>query len=458
MVAFPSGVRRISIFGLGYVGLVTAACFAKRGHRVIGIDTDGEKVETVRNAKPPIFEPNLATLLKETVSNGNLQATQDPSANSESELAYLTVGTPTDQDGNADLGQVRSAASMIAQSLAHVDRDQLVVIKSTVPPGTARNIVKPILERGSRKIVGKQIGLCSNPEFLREGKAIHDAEFPDRIIVGSDDTDAIKRLEDFYREFHGEHMPPVIRTTYENAELIKYANNAFLATKVSLINHIANLAEKVPHADISVVAAGIGLDERISPHFLRAGLGWGGSCLPKDMKALAAISRTLIHEPGLVEAVTQVNQRQWWKAIELAKRALGSLHGRRIAVLGLAFKPGTDDMREAVSIPIVKSLLAEGAVVAVYDPAAMERARAIFPNLVNYARSPIECIEGADCCIIVTEWDEFRKIPPRMFIEHMRRSTVIDGRRIYDPKTFSQAGIQFLAIGLGPTDKQLVLS
>jgi UDPglucose 6-dehydrogenase len=450
MVTPLGGVRRISVFGLGYVGLVTAACFAKRGHRVIGIDTDGEKVEIVQNAKPPIFEPNLATLLKETVGNGNLQASQDPSANSESELAYLAVGTPTDQDGNADLGQVRSAASMIAQSLAQVDRDQLVIIKSTVPPGTARNIVKPILERGSRKIVGKQIGLCSNPEFLREGRAIHDAEFPDRIIVGSDDTDAIKRLEDFYREFHGEHMPPVIRTTYENAELIKYANNAFLATKVSLINHMANLAEKVPHADISAVAAGIGLDERISPHFLRAGLGWGGSCLPKDMKALAAISRTLIHDPGLVEAVTRVNQRQWWKAIELAKQALGSLRGRRIAVLGLAFKPDTDDMREAVSIPIVKSLLAEGATVVVYDPAARERARTIFQNVISYASDPMRCMDQADCCIIVTEWDEFKNIRPETFLERMKHPTIIDGRRIYDPRTYAQAGIQFLAIGLGP--------
>jgi UDPglucose 6-dehydrogenase len=416
---------------------------------VIGIDPDLDRLEKIQRAEPPFFEPKLKEYLSGTVADGALSVTDDASVNARSDLAYMTVGTPSSKDGSIDLTYVKNAAAAIGRSVREATHSQLVVVRSTVIPGTTRTVVKPILERESGKTAGKEFGLCTSPEFLREGNAIHDAELPDRIVIGSEDTDAIIRLENFYRTFHGEPMPPVIRTTHENAELIKYANNAFLAMKVSFINAIANIAERTPNADVKAIAHGIGLDERIGSKFLNAGLGWGGSCFPKDLKALIRYSKTLDYDPELIEAVVATNEKQKQRAVQLAKHALISLRGKRIALLGLAFKPETDDMREAVSIPLVRALLKEGADVFAYDPAAMQNARAIFQDTITYARDPCECIEKADCCIIATEWDEFKRIPLSTFIERMRRPIVIDGRRIYDACRFSDAGILFSAIGLG---------
>lgn len=436
------------------MGLVTAACFARKGHEVIGIDTDNHRLEQIQRGETPFFEPDLVSYLEETLRDGRLRVTPDPSANSQSDLAYITVGTPSNREGSIDLAHVKNAARAIAQSLRHKDLSQLVVVKSTVIPGTARNLVRPMLESESGKIVGEQIHLCSNPEFLREGNAIRDTEFPDRIILGSDDAQAIAKLETFYNEFYGRRFHSLIRTTHENAELIKYANNAFLATKISFINCIANIAELIPHTDISVVAKAIGMDERIGRSFLNAGLGWGGSCLPKDVEALIALSKTMGYSPDLIEATLRTNQNQWRKAIKLAKQALGSLSGKRVAVLGLAFKPNTDDMREAVSIPIVKGLLTEGASVVAYDPAAMKSAELIFKNLISYAKNLSECVEGAECAIIVTEWDEFKGTPLKMLIERMKQPTIIDCRRLYDLDEVSQVPIRFLAIGVGPNSRK----
>jgi UDPglucose 6-dehydrogenase len=339
---------------------------------------------------------------------------------------------------------------MIGRALRRTDIQQLVVIKSTVTPGTARGIVKPILERQSSKKAGHSFRLCSNPEFLREGKAIHDTEFPDRIVIGSDDPEAIKRLESVYREFHNQILPPTIKTSHENAELIKYANNAFLATKVSFANCIANIAERIPFADVKEIASGIGLDRRIGAEFLNAGLGWGGSCFPKDVDALLALGKKLHYNPRIVEAAKRTNRHQWRKAIELAKRTYGPLNGSTVAVLGLSFKPNTDDMRAAVSIPIIRELLAEGASVVAYDPAAMKNARAIIGGDVTYAKDSISCIEHADCCILVTEWEEFGEIPPQTFLNKMRKAVVIDGRRVYDADRFWRAGVRLSGVGLGP--------
>jgi UDPglucose 6-dehydrogenase len=442
-------LAQISVFGLGPVGLVTAVCFARKGNQVIGIDPDRDRFEKIRRAEAPFFEPKLKEYLAKTVANGAFSVTDDASMNKHSDLAYMTVGTPTRQDGSIDLTYVKNAAAAIGQSIRETTHYQLVVVKSTVIPGTARTFVKPVLERESSKAAGKEFGLCSNPEFLREGNAVHDAEFPDRIVIGGEDTDAIRRLENFYKDFHGEPMPPVVRTTHENAELIKYANNAFLAMKVSFINTIANIAERTPNADVKAIAQAIGLDERIGSRFLNAGLGWGGSCFPKDLKALIGYSKTLDYDPELIEAVVATNEKQKQRAIQLAKHALGSLEGMRIAILGLAFKPNTDDMREAVSIPLVRALLEEGADVCAYDPAALRNAHVIFQDNIAYARDSCECLEQADCCIIVTEWDEFKSISPRTFVERMRRPIIIDGRRIYDACRFSEGGILFSAIGLG---------
>jgi UDPglucose 6-dehydrogenase len=442
-------LETISVFGLGRVGLVTAACLARNGYRVVGIDPDPLRVRQISRAEPPFFEPHLREYVREVVGKGKLTVTQDSSWNARSDLALIVVGTPPRRDGSINLTYVRDATRAIGKSIRNTDHHQLVVIKSTVTPDAARRLVKPVLERESGGKVGKDIDLCSNPEFLREGNAIHDTEFPDRIIIGGEDPEAIRKLEQFYVEFHRGNLPPIIRTTHENAALIKYANNAFLATKVSFMNCIANIAERIPGGDADIIAAGIGLDQRIGSLFLRAGLGWGGSCFPKDLAALTRLSKMLGYNPEMIEAAERTNHNQWRRAIELAKRALGRLDRKRIAILGLAFKPDTDDMRAAVSVPIIKYLLAHGARIVVYDPAAMENARAIFGPQVKYARDLGECLGEADCCIVVTEWDVIKAISPRTYLEKMRCPIVVDGRRVYEPEKFASIGIQLLAVGLG---------
>ncbi len=442
-------MRRVSIFGLGRVGLVTAVCLAGKGYDVIGIDPDYQRIRRIRNAEPPFFEKGLAENLRKVVAKRRLSLTQDGSSNSRSDLAFVTVGTPSRKDGGADLSFVREGARMIGESLRYCRLHQLVLIKSTVIPGTTRNVVRPMIQKSSGKIAGKHFTLCSNPEFLREGNAIHDTLFPDRIIIGAENGESSRKAAAFYKEFYGKRMPPVIRTTYENAELIKYANNAFLATKVSFINCIANIAELVPHTDVKTVSSGIGLDARIAPTYLDAGLGWGGACLPKDLNALIHVAKKSGYYAGLLEAVVSTNEEQWRRAPELAKKILGSLKGKKIAILGLAFKPKTDDIRGAVSVFIVGQLLKDGALVTAYDPAAMRNARALFDGQIRIAKDSRACIAHADCCIVVTEWDEFRSISASTFFREMRTPFVIDGRRVYDADEFLRAGVRFTAIGLG---------
>jgi len=442
-------MRKISVFGLGPVGLVTAVCFAKRGYPVIGIDPDVRRVEMIKNGQPPFIEPSIETYLKQVVESDMLKTTSESQANDESEVAYITVGTPSAEDGSIDLTHIRNAAVAIGESLRRRKEHQLVVVKSTVVPGTARNVVKPILEERSGKILGKGFGLCSNPEFLREGNAIYDSEFPDRIVVGGERTDDIATLESFYKEFYGDKTPPIIKTSYENAELTKYANNSFLAMKVSYINMIANLCQKINDADVEDVAKGIGLDKRIGPLFLRAGLGWGGSCFPKDLKAIAAYGKKVNVETSLVDAAITLNESQPFKAVEMAEKLLGPLNGKRIAILGLAFKPDTDDLREAVSIPLIRELWTRGADVIAYDPAAMPNAKSILCDEIKFAKTPTDCISNADCCIIVTEWDEFKKMPPQLFLQKMKQPVIVDGRRMFDPLAFTKTGVTFSAIGLG---------
>jgi len=448
--------NKIAVYGLGPVGLATALCFAKKGYKVIGVDNDPTRVESIRRSEPPFFEPLLEEYLRRETGNGNFAVTTEPDLDSNASIIFVTVGTPANPDGSANLRYVKEVVTDIGRSLRK-DTCPLVVVKSTVTPGTARQFVKPILERESGKISGSSFGLCSNPEFLREGSAIHDTESPDRIVIGSEDPKASFNLEAFYRRFHGDKMPPAILTTHENAELIKYANNAFLAMKVSYANMIANLCQEIPAADIGEVMRGIGVDRRIGALFLRAGLGWGGSCFPKDLKALISFAKVFGVELPLCSATVRVNELQPLRAISLAGRLLGDLKGKRIAILGLAFKPNTDDMRDAVSVKIVDGLLNKGANVVAYDPKAMDSARAIFQNRIEYAGNPFECIQEADCCIIVTEWDEFRHIPESEFIKRMRRPLIIDGRRIFPSEAFAKSAAKFEAIGLGPRTHDIAL-
>ncbi|MCR6692456.1 MAG: UDP-glucose/GDP-mannose dehydrogenase family protein [archaeon YNP-LCB-003-016] len=441
-------MKAISIFGLGYVGLTTAACLASRGFKVICFDVDEVKVDAVNSGKTPFFEPKLDELLRRAVEEGYLRAVKDPKmAVLNSEVTFITVGTPSRDDGSVDLTYVESASRMIGEALRLKSGWHLVVVKSTVLPMTTENVVKRIIEEASGKSCGEEFGLCVNPEFLREGSAVEDTFKPDRIIIGEVDRRSGDFLEGIYRGFYGDELPPIIRTTPVNAELIKYANNAFLAMKVSFINMIANLCQKIPGADVEVVARGIGLDKRVGPLFLKAGAGWGGSCFRKDLEAILDYAVKNCLELPLIEATLKVNRSQPYRVVELARGLIGGLNGRRISVLGLAFKPGTDDMRDAVSIKIVRKLIEEGAEVVVYDPKAMENARRIFGEDVEYASNVEECLKDSECAIIVTEWDEFRMLKPENFIKLMKTPTVVDGRRIYDPKVYSKK-LKFKAIGL----------
>jgi len=437
---------KISVIGLGYVGLTTALAFACKGYKVMGYDVDKDKVDRINNGEPTFYEPGISSLLKKAIRKG-FRADNELQ---ESEIYFITVGTPSLKDGSVDLSYVKSAAEAVAKVLGKSFPYSLIVVKSTVPPGTTQGILKKVVEKESKRSFGEDLGLVVNPEFLREGSALKDTLFPDRLIIGELDKKSGDFLIKLYKEFYGKRMPKVIRTTPVNAELIKYATNAFLAMKISFINMIARLCEKMEGADVKVVAEGLGMDARISYHFLRAGAGFGGSCLPKDLRGLIKVLENYEINSDLLKATLKLNDEQPMRLVEMAEKELGDLNNRRIAILGLSFKPNTDDMREAVSKKIILSLLEKGAYVIAYDPMALERAKEEFKALgdrISFASSSLEAIKGADCAIIVTEWEEFKKIKPEDFSSLMKEPFVIDGRRIYDPKEFKE--VKLLAVGLG---------
>ena len=436
--------------GIGYVGLCTAVGFASKGYRVIASTHDAEKADKINKGIPPFYEPNLQNLLEQTVKAGNLKCliNQTEEAVRESDITFNAVGTPSRQDGSIDLQFIETSARDIGMALAKKSTYHVVVVKSTVVPGTTQDLVKPIIEKESMKSCGSDFGLCMNPEFLRQGSAFEDTLHTDRIVIGEYDKRSGDVLDGVYRDFYGKDMPPLIRTTLSTAELIKYASNSLLATKISYINSIANLCEKIPDADVKVVALAMGLDKRIGPLFLNAGLGYGGSCFPKDVKALIAHSEKLGYHLEILESVESVNKTQPLKAVQFCEELIGNLDGKQVAVLGLAFKSDTDDMREARAIPIINSLLAKGAKVTAYDPVAMPVAKVIFKKKVEFAVSAVDCLKNADCCILVTEWDEFKRLKPDDFIRNMKQAVLVDGRRIYDPVEFG-AAMRFRAIGLG---------
>ncbi len=440
--------KRISIVGIGYVGLCTAIGFASKGYNVIATDHDSRKVSSINKGIPHFYEPDLEEILQKTIKDGYLRAVSDnQQAIVNTDITFVTVGTPSNPDGSIDLTQIKSASIEIGKALSKKNTYHLVVVKSTVTPSTTENLVKPLLEKHSKKNCGSDFGLCMNPEFLREGSAVHDASHPDRIVIGEYDKKSGDTLESLYHQRHREESIPLVRTNLPTAELIKYANNAFLATKISFVNTIANICEKIPGADVTVVAEGIGLDQRINSRFLRAGLGYGGSCFPKDVKALIAFSNRLGYTADMLRAIHGVNENQAKYIVEKAKRELGDLRGKTVAILGLSFKPDTDDMREARSILIINQLLHEGANVTAYDPVAISNAKSIFGDKIKYASSAIECLKNADSCIVVTEWQEFKKLKPEDFTQNMRKPILFDGRRIYDPEKFKK--IKFIAIGRG---------
>ena len=437
----------VSFVGLGYVGLCTAVAFANRGFDTLGVDVDLERLALVEVGRAPIHEPGLERLLKTAILSGRLRVSDEIADVAETDVIFLTVGTPSRLDGSIDTSHVERASREVGAALRSQHDDRLVVVKSTVIPGTTRSVVKPLLEESSGKRVGAELGLCTNPEFLKEGSAIEDTFHPDKLVIGSIDTESASRLKRLYRAFYGDDVPPTIETTPETAEMIKYASNAFLATKVSYINTMANIAQQVPGVDVEQVAAAIGLDPRIGPLFLKAGPGYGGSCFPKDVRALIAFSRERGYDPSLLAAVEKVNERQAAKVVELSEELVGSLEDKRVAILGLAFKKDTDDIREAASIRVIHRLQEKGARVTAYDPMAIPGARQVLGDAVEFAADPKAAIRQADCCIVMTEWDEFHNLTGKDYTEQMRTPNVVDARRLY--RRDELEGVKVLAIGKG---------
>ena len=429
----------IAVVGTGYVGLVTGVALAHIGHRVTCVDVDKEKVDRLRQGISPIYEPGIEPFMKENMEAGRLFFTTDGAgAFREADVIYIAVGTPENEDGSANLTYLRQAVKDIASA---VTKDVIVVTKSTVPIGTNHEMKRMFSELAPHV----RIEVVSNPEFLREGSAIHDTFHGDRIVIGADDEQAAAVVADIHRPFG----IPIFQTDIRSAEMIKYASNAFLATKISFINEIANICEKVG-ADVEQVAAGMGMDARIGSSFLRAGIGYGGSCFPKDTKALAKIAANIDHHFELLKAVIEVNNKQQRKLIEKAKERFGRLAGKRVALLGLSFKPNTDDMREAASLVVARELLAEQAIVVAYDPIAMGKAAHVLPKEVIYADRVEQALERADAAMILTEWDEFRQLDLSVYVNKMKTPIIFDGRNCYALDDVACYPIEYYSIGRKP--------
>lgn len=416
---------KISVIGTGYVGTVSAACFAGLGHEVICVDVDRSKIDQINAGIPPIYEEGLPELLRRHAGKG-LSATLDYDfAVANSDVSFICVGTPSDSLGNIDLGIVKAASASLGDSLRKKKDYHVIVVKSTVVPETTEKVVMPIIETRSGKRAG-EFGIAMNPEFLREGKAVHDFMHPDKIVVGSLD----KRSGDIVASLYSGLDCEVTRTNPRTAEMIKYANNAFLATKISFANEVGNICKQLGIDTYEVMSA-VGKDFRIGRHFLNAGAGFGGSCFPKDVKALIGKASEIGYEPLMLRSVIAVNERQPQRMVLLLRNRLGDLRGKKIAVLGLAFKNDTDDIRESRSIPVIKELLDSGASVFAYDPMANENMRRLFGG-VQYCGSAKDALHGADACLIMTEWEEFKLLDKEF--EVMRNRLIIDGRHMLTPR------------------------
>jgi UDPglucose 6-dehydrogenase len=429
----------IAVIGTGYVGLVTGACFAEFGVDVTCVDVDEEKIDRLLKGVMPIYEPGLEHLVSKNTQAGRLRFTTDVQQAIEQALViFLAVGTPPKSDGSPDLSFVESAAGSIAE---HMNGYKVVVTKSTVPIGTGEHIRKLITER---KKTRASFGVVSNPEFLREGAAINDFMRPDRVVIGSRDEEAVAIMKDLYRPLYLIEAPFVI-TSLEAAELTKYAANAFLATKVSFINEIANLCERIG-CDVHDVARGIGMDKRIGSKFLHPGPGFGGSCFPKDTRALSSVARQFDCDSLIVDAVIEVNQRQGRQMLTKIQNLVGELKNKKVAILGLAFKPETDDMREAPAIGIIRSLMEQGAKITAYDPVAKAEATKMLPEIA-YADDEYDAVSGAEVLVFVTEWNQFRALDMARIRDLMKTPRIADLRNIYEPEDMRELGFDYVGVG-----------
>jgi UDPglucose 6-dehydrogenase len=431
-------VKNICVVGTGYVGLTTGVCFADLGHSVTCIEIDLHKLELLRSGKSPIFEPGLEEMQERNMRAGRLRFTDDYAVGiPDAEFIFITVGTPMAEDGSADLTYVKAAARSIGQYLRS---GSIIIDKSTVPVGTGDLVENIIAEHAGPDV---KFDVVSNPEFLREGSALSDFFKPDRIVLGAKNREAAQRVA----ALHETLGAPIIITDLRTAEMIKYASNAFLATRISFINEIAQICERLG-ADVREVARGMGADKRIGPHFLEAGVGYGGSCFPKDVLALYHMAASAGCHPQLLQAVMDINSDARKRFVKKVETVLGTLEERLIGVLGLSFKPNTDDMREAPSVDIINALLKKGARVKAYDPVAMPRAEEILPT-VTFTATAYDVAKDADALLLVTEWNEFKQLDWHRIKRYMRQPVVIDGRNLYDPREMRNLGFIYWGVGRG---------
>ena len=443
---------KVSILGTGFIGLCSAACFAEKDIMVLASTHNEKKAKMINEGKAPFYEAELQEMMDDIKANKPelLQCLTDPvKAILESDISMITQGTPMREDKSIDLGYIESTAREIGEALKQKDKYHLVVVRSTVVPGTSRNLVGKIITEVSGKEPGKDFGLCMQPEFLAEGRSIEDTLRPDRIVIGGFDEKSGEMLQEFYEYFYGDHLEncPILRMNLESAELVKYGNNCLLSTKISYANEFANFAELVPNVDISQVMKGVGLDYRINSRFLRAGAGFGGSCFHKDVNAIKAWSKSKGYTSRLLEAVLGINDDQAIHIVNIAEDLAGKLAGKRVTLLGLAFKPGTDDMREAASIRVVNELRKRGIIDIIgYDPKANETAEIELGDKIKYANSIEEALKESECALLITEWDDFSALTPDDFKKQMKTPNIVDGRRLYDYDKFNKS-LPFRAIG-----------
>tara|TARA_B100001540_G_scaffold38157_2_gene33863 strand:+ start:5743 stop:7056 length:1314 start_codon:yes stop_codon:yes gene_type:complete len=435
-------ITKIAIIGLGFVGLSLAAVLASKGYKTIGIDIDKKKCTSIVKGNPTFFEPELEKTLKKGLKN-NLIISNEFSLIKECDFVFVTVGTPQRANGAIELSMIKNSATKIGKILRNTRKNPVILIKSTVIPGTMKNIILPILEKNSKKKAGKDFGLISNPEFLQETTSIKDTKFPHAVVLGGYDTKYMKKTKSFFSKLHPK--TPIVITNHQTAEMVKYANNSFLATKISFINQLSNICQNIPEANVDDIAKTIGLDPRIGKLFLNAGPGYGGSCLPKDMKALINFASSVGVKPILLNAVEEINQKQIQQIIKLIEKKLKGISSKKITVMGTAFKPDTDDVRDSISIELIKNLLKMKAKITIYDPRAIENTRKIFTNKISYENSISDALEKSQCVIFMTHWKEFEKINNKS-IKGMKRKLVIDCRRIFVGKKINA---EYYALGIG---------
>jgi UDPglucose 6-dehydrogenase len=433
---------KISIVGLGFVGLSLTSVLSAKGNNILGIDVDKNKCQNIQKGITPFFEPELEKLLKIGLGK-KLKISTDFSLIKNSDMIFVTVGTPQRANGSIELSMIKNAIKAIGRVLKNDTKNPIIFIKSTVTPGTMQENILPILEKESGKKAGKHFGLISNPEFLQESTAIRDTKFPHVIVLGGYQTKYMKKAKKFFSKIHPDI--PIVITNHQTAEMIKYANNSFLATKISFINQLSNICQNIPDANIDDVAKTIGLDPRIGRLFLNAGPGYGGSCLPKDMKALINFAEKVGINPTLLNAVEQTNKKQTQNIIYLIEKTLGSLKNKQITVLGTAFKPNTDDIRDSIAIELIKKLLKKKVNITVYDPKAIKNTKIIFGEKIKYANSISDSLKNSQCAIIMVHWKQFEKINNNS-TRLMKRKFMIDCRRVLSGKKLN---FEYHAIGIG---------